>query len=590
MIGRLAAVMIVAAVAAVVTPMCAITNLEATTMELYSGFANQSIKDVAKRAREYKLAGMNDSALVCYTVLENRYRPDISKEDARLIVDAYSDRARLYCFNYFDYPKAFESAFRARDIMKLHDVENSHVYLSLGMLYSTVSPTSTTVSADADSLMARNAIKELKRGFDLALRDDDRYTLNLTMSNLILQSYALGTVDNIKDESRKFLSLEPSGDSEDFDTRLIGVLYNAYAALCAGQPCKASDLASEGIALIPPENATYSHYRCAFWQLSSKAAESQGDYRRAISCLRKALSIAEKYNIQDARSEFLHQLSGLYAKAGDEAGHEEYRTRFLMLKDSLLSYREFAQIGEINLMEDIRKAQAEAEKSDMARRTAERNLVMIVFVVVLVSLFLLMLFRKNRQLLRTNKTLLSKNEEMVRAEKRELESRTGYQEEIARLKNELNKKKPEPAPDTESLQSGSVDNETGSPRKYYTSSLTDADKNEIMTRILSFMETRTDDICSSEFTVEKLAEQIDSKPRHVSQVINEKYESNFPTLLNKYRIREACRRLVDPVYANYTFEGLASGIGFKSKSTFFIQFKKIIGLTPLQYRKASSCE
>ena len=91
-----------------------------------------------------------------------------------------------------------------------------------------------------------------------------------------------------------------------------------------------------------------------------------------------------------------------------------------------------------------------------------------------------------------------------------------------------------------------------------------------------------------DFTVALLAEKVNTKPRHVSQVINEHYEKGFNQMLSEYRIKEACRRLVDTQgYGNLSIEGLSAGLGFKSRSNFVSNFKRIVGMSPSEYKNQS---
>ena len=61
---------------------------------------------------------------------------------------------------------------------------------------------------------------------------------------------------------------------------------------------------------------------------------------------------------------------------------------------------------------------------------------------------------------------------------------------------------------------------------------------------------------------------------------------NFNALMNEYRIKEACRRLMDAEnYGSYTIEGIARSVGYKSRSNFITIFKSIIGLTPSAFQK-----
>lgn len=119
--------------------------------------------------------------------------------------------------------------------------------------------------------------------------------------------------------------------------------------------------------------------------------------------------------------------------------------------------------------------------------------------------------------------------------------------------------------------------------KYHHSTLSDADKDRIAQLVQQVME-QTEVIIQPDFTVEKLAQNISTGQKYVSQVINETFECNFNTLLGRYRIREACRRFNDPQrYGSYTIESIARGLGFKSRSNFATTFKKHTGLNPSEY-------
>ena len=70
------------------------------------------------------------------------------------------------------------------------------------------------------------------------------------------------------------------------------------------------------------------------------------------------------------------------------------------------------------------------------------------------------------------------------------------------------------------------------------------------------------------------------------QVIHEKWGENFNSFLNSYRIKEACRRLGDiDHYGQLTIEAIASGVGFRSRTSFVTSFKRITGLTPSEYQR-----
>ena len=66
----------------------------------------------------------------------------------------------------------------------------------------------------------------------------------------------------------------------------------------------------------------------------------------------------------------------------------------------------------------------------------------------------------------------------------------------------------------------------------------------LLRRIVQVMSDSTL-ICNPDFSLERLAHIVDSNRTYVSLVINNTYNKNFKSLLNEYRIREACKRLSD---------------------------------------------
>jgi len=84
----------------------------------------------------------------------------------------------------------------------------------------------------------------------------------------------------------------------------------------------------------------------------------------------------------------------------------------------------------------------------------------------------------------------------------------------------------------------------------------------------------------------KLAEILDTNTTYLSAIINSRLNVPFKTLLNNYRIDEARKLLVSDEYSNYSIEGIASEVGYQSRSAFYQVFKQYTGMTPLNYMEA----
>jgi AraC-like DNA-binding protein len=121
--------------------------------------------------------------------------------------------------------------------------------------------------------------------------------------------------------------------------------------------------------------------------------------------------------------------------------------------------------------------------------------------------------------------------------------------------------------------------------KYQKSSLSDEDKELILSKIRKEME-KNNYFTNNLASLSGLSKQLNESPHHVSQVINEKLNQNFFELLAFYRVEHAKRLIQEDKNAKLTIEELAEEVGYNSKSSFNIAFKKYTSKTPSEYRKS----
>ncbi|BAJ02912.1 AraC-type DNA-binding domain-containing protein [Shewanella violacea DSS12] len=89
-------------------------------------------------------------------------------------------------------------------------------------------------------------------------------------------------------------------------------------------------------------------------------------------------------------------------------------------------------------------------------------------------------------------------------------------------------------------------------------------------------------------TLDNLASQLSIPPRYLSQAINRHFKQNFFEFINGYRIDESKQLLQLSENRQVTMLKIMDRAGFNSKATFNTFFKKLVGLTPTQYRKEHS--
>jgi len=89
-----------------------------------------------------------------------------------------------------------------------------------------------------------------------------------------------------------------------------------------------------------------------------------------------------------------------------------------------------------------------------------------------------------------------------------------------------------------------------------------------------------------DLTLPKLSDAVDCSINHLSQVINSGFDMSFFDYLNQYRIEHAKELLSRIDGHNGAILNIAFTVGFNSNSAFYAAFKKCVGQTPAQYRRA----
>lgn len=89
----------------------------------------------------------------------------------------------------------------------------------------------------------------------------------------------------------------------------------------------------------------------------------------------------------------------------------------------------------------------------------------------------------------------------------------------------------------------------------------------------------------SNINLERFAEQIGLKPRDISAILKMHYQSNFFEFINRYRVEEAKRLLIAPEFKDETILEIIYKSGFNSPSAFHRFFKRMVGITPTEYRQ-----
>ncbi len=86
--------------------------------------------------------------------------------------------------------------------------------------------------------------------------------------------------------------------------------------------------------------------------------------------------------------------------------------------------------------------------------------------------------------------------------------------------------------------------------------------------------------------LEKVAKGLQLTDKQVSSAINTIACQNFNTYINKLRIKEAQWMLISEEYSHYTIDAIAEMAGFSNKVSFYKAFKKVVEISPTDYRRS----
>ena len=515
-------------------------------------------------------AGSKDTALMCYTIVANRYDASMSHEQKVQCKDANMKLWSIYFYDFYDYPKCFDCLTRALEIANEADIKDSNIYLGFGCMYQTISEECN------DYELGSTALNYYQRALSVGVSTHDDEHTDMACTDVLAMAHSQGGLEPIATIWQNYLQL-PEDNETWILRRYNKMLYQAFNSIEHKEFDDAIKIYDQQLQLI--DTTQYSRLIYFTHVEKAKVHAMKGDYRQAIASLKQSEGIAERLEMKDCKLEVYGMLAQYYQQLGDHSTREHYYHRYTMLKDTLTNYQQLASVSEMEFRNELKGM--EQEMTEIKHHREVMSIVTLVSLGFLLALAVLLylVYRKNGELTRSNQSLYQKNVEMLRAE-----------EEERRMRRQLQEKDPHHAeapshlvPTPGDAQQEECDSDTEV--KYKSSHLNDEDKQQLLARIQEVMENN-DEIFTADFSLERLAMLSGSKYKYVSQVINEYYQQNFNTFLNSYRIKEACKRLGDlEHYGNYTIEAISESVGFKSRSTFVSSFKRITGLTPSQYQR-----
>lgn len=493
--------------------------------------SNEQLCQMGKQAADEPQK--TDSALVYFETLTSRYRDDMSRDDKRLCAIAYIQLWSIHFDRDCNLALQYESLTSAQNICQEAGISLPEIDKYMAYMYHTLAD----MTGDRDTKLL--AMDYYRKVFHNMRQENPQYWswADMAMTNMAICAHELGDLGLVADEEQLYRNDSQKSDSLLHAYNLL--LLDGYHALNEQRYAEAADCFDGQLPLFTEDKLHVRMVGTAY-QNKAKALLNDGYSQAAIASLLEAKRCAETFHFKDMMVEIYSLLSDVYAQTGRNDLSTDYMRRHFMLKDSIYNNSQISALDDMKVHYEVRNA------NNRYRQLQERQSRIIMLAVgglilaAVVALFLIVVGRKNQQLNRRNQALYAKNQELLAIDQlltqRRHESSLG-QESMARLKDD----------------------------------------------ILTVMEN-IDEVCSPDFTIDRLAHLVGSNQKYVSQTINDGFGCNFNTFLNKYRIREACRRLNDPEsFKRYTMDALANSLGFKSRTTFTSAFKAYTGQTPSEY-------
>nr|NQU93454.1 tetratricopeptide repeat protein [Bacteroidota bacterium] len=284
----------------------------------------------------------------------------------------------------------------------------------------------------------------------------------------------------------------------------------------------------------------------------------QGQNDSAVLFINKCLAVAWQLDSKDLLAGIYELMAKISFNKKEFGQAYTYLQTYNQINDSLLTEEMESRIANLQIAHEVLQKEEKIallskEKEIVVQRGKFKDLVLMFLVLFLLVALgaMLIIFHQKKKVTATNKSLMSRNLELMAFEKKG---------------NRINAEKR---------------------KKYLSSSLSDETRELVLVQFSNLMEDEQI-FTQADLTIEKVATRLQISRTYLSQIVNEEFNANFTNLINKYRISHAREMLSDKSNDRYSIAGIAEISGFNSISSFNTMFKQITGLTPSLFRKLAA--
>jgi len=282
-------------------------------------------------------------------------------------------------------------------------------------------------------------------------------------------------------------------------------------------------------------------------------------YQKAIDFLNQGLYYSRLVNYRAQWEQAYNLLSECYNQTGDHEKALEYMKKRNGIKDSIFTLKAHQEVANMMIRYESQKKDQQIsslnEVSD-AQQKKIRFAILAIFIMITVSgvgaYFIWFYYRKK---VRPKVKSLEFIQDQISIEKEGDNRRLRALERV--LPPEL-----KPFHDDQARVNG--------------------DNKDLIVQLEAMMLTDKA-FLNENLNLSEAARLLDTNTTYLSRLINEHYKVNFSAFVNRYRLEEAKKMILDAQFNNLSIEGIAKSSGFRSKSTFNQVFKQSTGLTPSEF-------
>lgn len=287
--------------------------------------------------------------------------------------------------------------------------------------------------------------------------------------------------------------------------------------------------------------------------------------------LDRALATARENNLADRLPRIYRAMATIESSIGHQAEYARMMLMSYQADDSLHSSKTYAFLQGLESTNRIEGLNLQLKEASIRQRHRSTIIWILTVAVVLIATLLGNIIVRNRRLASSLKKLVARHQASVAAEEANSRLMKEYEMTITSLRNELeNQTTHEPA-------------STPCNQKGLMLPVDESERLRIIGEVNEIFSSSSE-VFEPEFSMERLADMTSTKPRYLSALLNDTMGKSFSQLLSDARIKKACEMLLSPDFKKtLTIEAIAQKVGYKSRTHFTSVFKKITGVTPLQY-------